>query len=278
MNIENLCTYMGVSRSGYYKWIKRKGTLNRYQINRLWLIEEIKESYKKHKVWGYKYRAKHIRNKTKRYFSDLLCHQCCKLLGIRSKARIKRHKAGKEHEIYPNLLHDFHTSRPFEKVCTDTTILTHKSGKYDWNLYIDLFDHTIISYDIRRSNYGASPSNHYTAAKNFLDEKQKRGYMNLDTIVHSDQGAIYTSRGFNSLFNHTIKRSMSRIATPTDNPIIESLNGWIKDELKYDYNFYHSDNPLEIIKKYVEYFNNERLAYSLKYKTPIQYRTELGFR
>lgn len=33
-----------------------------------------------------------------------------------------------------------------------------------------------------------------------------------------------------------------------------------------------------IIENYVNYFNNERLAYSLKYKTPIQYRTELGFR
>lgn len=278
MNVESLCTYMRVSRSGYYKWVKRKGILNRYQTNRLWLIEEIKETYVKHKIWGYKHRAAYIRNKTNRYFSDLLCHKCCKLLGIRSKARIKRHKAGKEHEIYPNLLHDFDVSRPFEKVCTDTTILTHKSGKYDWNLYIDLFDNTIIAYDIRRSNYGLSPINHYNAAKNFIDEKEKRGYMNLDTIVHSDQGAIYTSRGFNSLFNHTIKRSMSRIATPTDNPIVESLNGWIKDELKYDYDFYHSDKPLEIIKKYVAYFNNERLAYSLKYKTPIQYRTELGFR
>ncbi|WP_051614246.1 hypothetical protein [Acholeplasma equifetale] len=125
----------------------------------------------------------YIRNKTNRYFSDLLCHKCCKLLGIRSKARIKRHKAGKEHEIYPNLLHDFDASRPFEKVCTDTTILTHKSGKYDWNLYIDLFDNTIIAYDIRRSNYGLSPINHYNAAKNFLDEKEIK-YLNTKVKVH----------------------------------------------------------------------------------------------
>ncbi|MBE5949839.1 MAG: IS3 family transposase, partial [Lachnospiraceae bacterium] len=27
----------------------------------------------------------------------------------------------------------------------------------------------------------------------------------------------------------------------------------------------------------VKYFNNERPAYALNYKSPVQYRTELGF-
>ena len=28
---------------------------------------------------------------------------------------------------------------------------------------------------------------------------------------------------------------MSRAGTPTDNPIIESLNGWIKEEMRIDF-------------------------------------------
>ncbi|MCR5461600.1 MAG: IS3 family transposase, partial [bacterium] len=31
------------------------------------------------------------------------------------------------------------------------------------------------------------------------------------------------------------------------------------------------------IDEYVYYYNNERPAYSLKYKTPIQFKTEQGF-
>ena len=31
---------------------------------------------------------------------------------------------------------------------------------------------------------------------------------------------------------------MSRAGTPTDNPIIESLNGWIKEELFLDFYYY----------------------------------------
>jgi hypothetical protein len=37
-------------------------------------------------------------------------------------------------------------------------------------------------------------------------------------------------------------------------------------------------NNDEFIKIYINYYNNERLAYSLNYKTPVQYRTELGFK
>ena len=71
---------------------------------------------------------------------------------------------------------------------------------------------------------------------------------------------------------------MSRLGTPTDNPIIESLNGWMKEELKIDFNLYRTKDIHKTIKEYIHYFNNDRLAYSLKYKSPVQYRTELSFK
>lgn len=56
-----------------------------------------------------------------------------------------------------------------------------------------------------------------------LNNKIKRGYKDLDTIVHTDQGIIYSSISFNNIFNsYNITRSMSRTGTPTDNPVIES--------------------------------------------------------
>ena len=58
---------------------------------------------------------------------------------------------------------------------------------------------------------------------------------------------------------------------------LESLNGWIKNELYKDFKIYLADDINVAIKDYINYFNTRRLAYSLKYKTPIQYRTEQGF-
>lgn len=70
---------------------------------------------------------------------------------------------------------------------------------------------------------------------------------------------------------------MSRTGTPTDNPINESLNGWIKEELFIDFDLKHSNDVLNLIKLYIDYYNNERPSYALKYKTPIQYKIESGF-
>ena len=70
---------------------------------------------------------------------------------------------------------------------------------------------------------------------------------------------------------------MSRVGTPTDNPIIEALNGWIKDELFLDFDLAHAKDVPKCLNTYVEYFNNRRSAAALGYKSPVQYRTELGF-
>jgi transposase InsO family protein len=70
---------------------------------------------------------------------------------------------------------------------------------------------------------------------------------------------------------------MSRAGTPTDNPVNESLNGWIKEELFVDFNLKNCDDVPKLIEDYILYFNKERPAYSLQYKTPTQFKLELGF-
>lgn len=70
---------------------------------------------------------------------------------------------------------------------------------------------------------------------------------------------------------------MSRVGTPTDNPIIESINGWIKAEIKEDFRYWEYDNIYKFIDEYVRYFNNDRPGYALNYKSPVQFRTEQGF-
>ena len=97
-------------------------------------------------------------------------------------------------------------------------------------------------------------------------------------ILHTDQGSVYSSKAYNDLLtNFNIQRSMSRAGTPTDNPVNESLNGWIKEELFLDFHLRDSDDVRSDIEKYIHYYNNIRPAYSLKYKTPLQFKSEMGF-
>lgn len=108
--------------------------------------------------------------------------------------------------------------------------------------------------------------------------KEEWGYGEEHTILHSDQGIVYSSVKFEKANkDYPITRSMSRAGTPTDNPVIESLIGWIKGDLKqymkpHDFSDIHT-----AIEIYVHYFNNHRLAYHLNYITPVEYRTINGF-
>lgn len=97
-------------------------------------------------------------------------------------------------------------------------------------------------------------------------------------ILHTDQGSVYSSASYNELIkDYNILRSMSRAGTPTDNPVNESLNGWIKEELFLDFDLKNCDDVPKLIKDYIFYYNHSRPSYALNYKTPIQYKSELGF-
>ena len=67
---------------------------------------------------------------------------------------------------------------------------------------------------------------------------------------------------------------MSRAGKPTDNPVNESLNGWIKEELYMDFNLEKCrtrEEIIETIQKYVKYYNSQRPCYALDYDTPDNY-------
>lgn len=71
--------------------------------------------------------------------------------------------------------------------------------------------------------------------------------------------------------------ALSKAGTPTDNAIIEALNGWIKAELRLDFGLETTDNVPKLLDEYVYYFNYKRPAAALGYKSPVQHKTELGF-
>ena len=61
---------------------------------------------------------------------------------------------------------------------------------------------------------------------------------------------------------------MSRGGTPTDNPIIEALNGWIKEELFLDFDLANASDVPALLDDYVRYFNFDRSAAALGYQLP----------
>ena len=279
-NIKSLCLILKVSRSGYYKWFKNKDMLNRYEINRKDLGNLIKDIHNRKPSYGYRRINAVIKREIGWIVSDNLVHKVCKILNIKSKAKhYKYKKPGEESIKYSNqICGNWNTSRPFEKIVSDTTKIWFKRKPYDWTFYLDIFNNEIVGYDVRESMYGNGIVNHKEAVNNMLKNKIKRGYKGLETIIHTDQGAVYSSVSFNNIFNsYNVIRSMSRAGTPTDNPVIESKNGWIKKEMYIDFDINNYNTVQEFIDEIVYDNNYLRPSYALKYKTPIEYKTQLGF-
>ncbi len=272
---------MSISRSGYYKWLKTRDIFNQYEKNRRDLEPLIREIHKRKPSYGYHRIHAIIRRETGWVVSANLIHKVCKHLNIRSRAKHYGvyKKPGEESIRYPKLIYNhWIVVRPLEKVVTDTTMIWFKKQRYDWTYYIDVLNGEIIGSDVKPFLYGSNLINHKLALESMLESKIKRGYESQNTIIHSDQGSIYSSVALSQVHkDYSITRSMSRAGTPTDNPIIESKNGWLKKEMQIDFQEENYETVDDYIKDIIHDHNYIRPSYALQYKTPVEYRIQLGF-
>ena len=268
---------MAVSRSGYYKWKYRQEHPTQKMISRQSDIELIKEIHDKHPSHGYRWINAYARLHYGIVWSDNYVHLCCKYEGIKSKGKhYQWKKPDEEHETFNNLVWNGwkYLSRPFEVIISDMTAFWSGRTYYELTMYFDAWNKEIVGYGLV-SRKGDTRS-YYDGLKQVLNCIKKEQTDDL-IILHTDQGSVYSSKAYNKLLeNYNISRSMSRAGTPTDNPVNESLNGWIKEELIVDFDLKHCKDVPKLIDEYIYYYNNERPSCALNYKTPIQYKIESG--
>ncbi|MDR0885529.1 MAG: IS3 family transposase, partial [Clostridiales Family XIII bacterium] len=260
-----LCELAGVSRSGYYKWRGRSKEAPHDRQEILDLVKEIHESHPSH---GYRWvHAYLVRNKKITVSADYI-RKAFKFLGIESKTKHKVHRnPRKVKDPYPNLI--FSTwetvDRPRQVIASDMTAFWTLLRYWELTLYFDVYTKQILGRGIS-PNRGYSGT-YYDGLDEALDKLESTE--EEPTIIHTDQGSVYTSFEYNKIIKeHNIVRSLSRAGKPTDNPVNESLNGWIKEELFMDFGLYNAEDVVGTIDAYIEFYNSERPSYSLGYDTP----------
>lgn len=266
---------MDINRSSYYKWLNHREEKNIYELNREMLTEMLIEKHEKYPSNGYHRLACKIRKETGWIFSDNLAHKCCKFAGIKSKSRTRRFKpTGKEHIFYPNSIRgNWSVDRPLEVIVSDMTHLKYRGKTFEWTFMVDVYDNSIISSHVSSVEGDRKP---YFDC--LFDLKRLTAKKKTPTVLHTDQGAVYASLSYNNdLTKYNITRSMSRSGTPTDNPVIESLNGWFKSEILLDFDIDAYSSIESFLEYFVEYCNKEREFYSLGYLSPYEYRRSKGY-
>ncbi len=262
---------MGVSRAGYYKW-KNRGK-PAYEDKRQEVIALVTEVHKKHPSHGYRWVCAYIRINCGKSYSENYVYKAFRYLGIKSETKHKEHyRPRKVRDKYPNLI--FTTwetvDRPRQVVVSDMTAFKVFWYYVEVTFYFDVFTKQILSFRFAERRGDRNP--YIDGLEDVV--RQLRGNKE-PTILHTDQGSVYASVAYNDLIKDTnIQRSMSRAGKPTDNPVNESLNGWIKEELFIDFKLgdcRSKDAIVETIQRYVDYYNKQRPCFALGYDTPDNY-------
>jgi putative transposase len=272
------CELLGVSRSGYYSYLKSADSRLESELEDLKVKEIIlkafnRRGYKKgsrsikmilNNEYGYEISRKKIQRIMNKY--GIICpHR-------KANPYKKIAKATKEHQVVPNKLNrEFKQGVPGKVLLTDITYLPYNGSSMAYLSTIkDASTNELLAYHVSdRITLDIATKTIHKLMNN------KKVSLHSEAFIHSDQGSHYTSPRYQKLLKkHGLGQSMSRRGNCWDNAPMESFFGHLKDEVDYQ-----SCKTLEELKTkinhYMVYYNNYRYQWNLNKMTPIQYRNHL---
>ena len=267
--MQAMSVYLGVSRAGYYEWLKRMDRVDPDQEKLDW----VKRVYEQNrKVYGYR----RVTQALRRQYGILLNHKAVyrlmRKLGLRSVARkrkvYKRFEQIPHLHRYPNLLQrNFSAQHPNQKWVTDITYIHTRQGTLYLSVIKDLYDGFIVSHQ-------TSPNNSVELVIATLRQALQHQLIVHQLALHSDQGNQYRSHEYFLLTQEQlISASMSRPGHCLDNAAMENFFGHLKEEAIYRTNLLTFQQAQEVIDDYIHFYNYERIQLKTKL-TPFEQRCQ----
>ena len=276
LSVAELCRMAGVSRSGYYAWLKAAPLRQEREEKDREEFSKIKEAYN---FRGYNKGArgiqmrllhetppvimnlKKIRRLMKKY--DLQC-PIRKTNPYRQMMRAMRTNHVAENVIQ----REFKQFGPRQALLTDITYLFYNGGVCYLSPVIDVCTHEVLAYKL-------SDNLKVDFVLSMVDDLLKKYGAELDddVIVHSDQGCHYTSNAFiGKLREVGFVQSMSRKGNCWDNAPQESFFGHMKDEIKELISRCKTiEEVREIVDDWMDYYNHDRYQWDLRKLSPSEY-------
>ena len=263
-----------MSRSGYYNWVKHTRINNEErEAQDRKDFDLIMEVYR-YKGYDNGYRTIHMMLLNR----EILMNPK-KILRLMQKyniqAKIRRPKPQRKFlrdshnaKVSPNhVRREFHAYGPRKILLTDISYLPYSRNKMAYLSTIkDAYTNEILSYTVSES----LAIDFVLECVNQL-ESDHGIQQSEETIIHSDQGAHYTSIKFRDLVRQKrYIQSMSRRGNCWDNAPQESFFGHMKDHLHL-----HELDTFEQVKtaiaRIIDYYNNDRPQWNLAKLTPTQF-------
>lgn len=276
LSVKELCSTAGVSRSGYYAWLKAAPVREQKEREDSRDFELILSAYKQR---GYSKGARGIHmallhrvppvimnlKKIRRLMEKF--RLSCPYRGPNPNKRIA--KAILTESVSENLLRrEFDSYGPRMVLLTDITYLPYAGTFAYLSTILDGFTKQILSYVLSESLEVDFVLE--TVEKLIADHGIS---LHAETILHSDQGCHYTSRRFiNILYDKKLRQSMSRRGCCWDNAPQESFFGHMKDHIRGELAKCTEFSEVKsVIDDYMDYYNNERYQWHLAKLAPNEF-------
>lgn len=276
LSVSLLCEIAGVSRSGYYSWLKAEGTRQAREERDRADFALVLEAYR---FRGYQKGARSIymrllhsdppvqmNVKKIRRLMDKYGLSC----PIRKANPYRRMaKALKTSNVAGNLLNrEFEAHGARKVLLTDITYIPYHGTFCCLSTILDAFTKQVLAYRVSES-----------LEIDFVLETvhsliREHGIsLSAETLIHSDQGCHYTSYQFIQIVRDAqLRQSMSGRGNCWDNAPQESFFGHMKDEVDLSGSRDFPDAKA-VIDDWIDYYNNDRYQWQLARLSPNEYYT-----
>lgn len=269
--VTNMCSWLGVSTSGYYEWRDRAPSEAARRRERLAkLITAIFEA--NHGTYGYR-RIHAVLLRSGEQVSDELVRELMRDLDlVACQPRPWRPittEPDQAHRIPDLVARDFTAAEPGTKLVGDITYLATDEGWVYLATVIDCYSKMVV---------GWAMADHYKTSLiiTALDSAADTIDIRPGCIFHSDRGSNYTSYEFaTTLANKDIRQSVGRTGICWDNAMAESFFGALKNEWTNRMTFTTCAQARQEVVRYIEgFYNRQRLHSGLDYQTPLEVHNE----
>ncbi len=263
-----MCKVLGVSRSGFYAWLRR-GPSARDQEDLL-LAEEIHEIHREHRR---AYGSPRIYRALRSSGYDCGKHRVARIMrleGIQgcSKQRFYRTATTRsERKAAPGLLErNFQVDTPNRAWVGDITQIRTREGWLFLAVILDLYSRKVVGY---ATSHKPRAELAMEALKMAYEARRPKPGL----IIHTDRGTQYGSAKYREqLDRYRMRPSMSRPGKCGDNAVAESFFRTIKTESLYHFDFESREQARLEIFNYIEgFYNRKRMHSTLDYQSPEEY-------
>ena len=266
VSVSGMLKYIGVSKSGYHSWLKRRPS--NQQKHRESVKEKIQNIYdKSYQNYGAPKITKELR-KDGETISERTVGKYMRNIGIKAQYVKPYTLTTKNSDFITSLINildeQFNPAEPNAVWCTDITYIGTIDGFVYLTSIMDLYSRKIIAWTL-------SMTLEVSCVIDTINKAKARRNTENPLIIHSDRGSQYVSKEYQKA-TANMQLSYSKKAYPWDNACIESFHAIIKREWLNRFKICDYKHAYQLVFEYLEaFYNTVRIHSHCDYMSPDEY-------